>query len=182
MGNHSCYASIEEERFLQGTTVCQFFRKTYVLFRGTSFEKTGVASWKTSWTRTSIQLPLTLWLNRDSEEIRGGEYRAIQLFGLVLDGLLELGWVGSSEVETPEADFNSSFREQQQVGRVTEKHEPLSVTFFRFTAASRFPFSPQYIPSDYLSEIGHCWLKFFNLYVSAVSVISVDCVSGHRSF
>ena len=47
--------------------------------------------------------------------IGGDEYSAFHLFGQMLDGLLELGWVRGSEIELAKVEFHSFVREQQQV-------------------------------------------------------------------
>ena len=47
--------------------------------------------------------------------IGGNNYSAFHLFGQLLDGLLELGWVRGSEVEPAKAEFHSFVREQRQV-------------------------------------------------------------------
>ena len=47
--------------------------------------------------------------------IGGDNYSAFHLFGQLLDGLLEIGWVRGSEVEPAKAEFHSFVREQRQV-------------------------------------------------------------------
>ena len=47
--------------------------------------------------------------------IGGDDYSAFHLFGQLLDGLLELGWVRGSEVKPAKAEFHSFVREQRQV-------------------------------------------------------------------
>ena len=47
--------------------------------------------------------------------IGGDEYSAFHLFGQLLDGLLELGWVRGSEIEPAKAEFHSVARKQRQV-------------------------------------------------------------------
>ena len=48
-------------------------------------------------------------------EIVIGGYSALQFFGQLLDGLLEIGWVRGSEIEPPKAEFHSFVREQRYV-------------------------------------------------------------------
>ena len=43
------------------------------------------------------------------------DYSALHLFGQLLDGLLEFGWVNGSKIEPAEAEFHSFVREQRQV-------------------------------------------------------------------
>ena len=47
--------------------------------------------------------------------IGGDDYSAFYLFGQLLDGLLELGWIRGSEIELAKAEFHSFVREQQQL-------------------------------------------------------------------
>ena len=50
------------------------------------------------------------------EIVNGGdEYSAFHLFGQLLDGLLDLGWIRGSEMEPAKAEFHSFVREQRQV-------------------------------------------------------------------
>ena len=47
--------------------------------------------------------------------IGGDDYSTFNLFGQLLDGLLELGWVRGLEIEPAKAKFHSLVREQRQV-------------------------------------------------------------------
>ena len=47
--------------------------------------------------------------------IGGDDYSAFYLFGQLLDGLLELGWIRGSEIEPAKAEFHSFVRKQRQV-------------------------------------------------------------------
>ena len=47
--------------------------------------------------------------------IGGDDYSASHLFGRLLDGLLELGWVRGSEIEPAKAEFHSFVQEERQV-------------------------------------------------------------------
>ena len=47
--------------------------------------------------------------------IGGDNYSVFYLFGHLLDGLLDIGWVRGSEIEPAEAEFHSFVREQLQV-------------------------------------------------------------------
>ena len=47
--------------------------------------------------------------------IGGDNYSVFHLFGQLLDGLLELGWIRESEIEPAKAEFHSFVREQRQV-------------------------------------------------------------------
>ena len=45
----------------------------------------------------------------------GDDYSTFHLFGQLLDGLFELGWVRGYEIEPAKAEFHSFVREQRQV-------------------------------------------------------------------
>ena len=47
--------------------------------------------------------------------IGGDDYSTFYLFGQLMKGLLELGWVRGSDTEPAKAEFHSFFREQQLI-------------------------------------------------------------------
>ena len=114
--------SFEEEHFLEGTCLssslkkisssilpkefrknCRRFLEDLVLEHHPLYSCRAVSSWA----RTELFCP---------QIINGGDdYSAFHLFGQLLDGLLELGWVTGSEIEPAKAEFHSFVREERQV-------------------------------------------------------------------
>ena len=56
--------------------------------------------------------------------IGGDDHTPFHQIGLVLDGLLERGWVRGSEFEACRAEYQSYVQEQQQLGRSSTRHRP----------------------------------------------------------
>ena len=68
------------------------------------------------------------------------DYSAFHLFGQLLDGLLELGWVRGSEFEPAKAEFHLFVSEQRQV-EVSGKRSRLPInSFFAFCNRPGFRF------------------------------------------
>ena len=119
--NHSCFGAIAEEHFLEGTRLLASLEKINSSFLRKEFRRDGrrfledlvstilstVAARSTIGRRLSCFCPGIV--------IRGDIYSAFYLFGQLLDGLLELGWVRGSEVEPATAELHSFIGEQRQV-------------------------------------------------------------------
>ena len=54
----------------------------------------------------------------------GDDQPALQLFGLLLDGLLEKGWIEGSEVDACPVEYQSFLKEQRQLGRSSLSSRP----------------------------------------------------------
>ena len=64
--------------------------------------------------------------------IGGDDYSAFYLFGQLLDGLLELGWVKGSEVDPAKTEFHSFVREQRLVETSSNRSRALINSVFAF--------------------------------------------------
>ena len=119
--NYSCYGAIAEEHFLEGTRLLSSLEKINSSFLRKEFRRDcrrfleDLVS--TILSTVAARSPIGLGLSCFCPEIviGGDDYSAFHLFGQLMDGLLELGWVRGSEVEPTKADFHSFVREQRQV-------------------------------------------------------------------
>ena len=119
--DHSCFEAIAKEHFLEGTRLlaplekinCSFLRKEFR--RDCRRIPEDFVSIILS--TVTARLPIGQALSCFCQEIviGGDNYSAFHLFGQLLDGLLEIGWVRGSEVEPAKAEFHSFVREQRQV-------------------------------------------------------------------
>ena len=119
--NHSCFGAVAEEHFLEGTRLLASLEKVNSSFLRKEFrrdcrrflEDLVSTIFSTVAARSPIGQGLICFC---PETVIGGDnYSAFYLFGQLLDGLLELGWVRRSEVEPAKDEFHSFVREQWQV-------------------------------------------------------------------
>ena len=119
--NHSCFGAIVEEHFLEGTRLLASLEKINSSFLRKPFRRDcrrfleDLVS--TIFSTVAARSPIGQGLSCFCPEIviGGDNYSAFHLFGQLLDGLLELGWVRRAEVEPAKAEFHSFVREQRQV-------------------------------------------------------------------
>ena len=119
--NHSCFGAIAEEPFLEGTRLLSSLEKINSRFHRKEFRRDcrrfleDLVS--TILSTVAARSPIGQGLSCFCLEIviGGDDYSAFHLFGQLLDGLLELGWVRGSEVEPAKTAFHSFVREQRQV-------------------------------------------------------------------
>ena len=135
---HSCFGANAEEHFLEGTRLLaslgkinsRFFRKE---FRGDCrrFLEDLVS---TIFSTVAMRSPIGQGLSCFCPEIviGGDDYSAFHLFGQLMDGLPELGWVRGSEVELAKAEFHSFVREQRQVETSSKRSRAPINSFFAF--------------------------------------------------
>ena len=134
--NHSCFGAIAEEHFLEGTRLLtplekinsSFLRKEFRRDFGRFLEDLVSTILSTVAARSPIGQGLSCF--SPGIVIGGDNYSALHLFGQLLDGLLELGWVRGSEVEPAKAEFYSFVREQRQVETsVNRSRAPINSVF-----------------------------------------------------
>ena len=119
--NHSCFGAIAEEHFLEGTRLLSSLEKINSSFLRKEFRRdcrrfledfvSTILS--TVAARSTIGLGLSCFC--PEIVIGGDDYSAFNLFGPLLDGLFDLGWIRGSEIEPAKAEFHSFVREQRQV-------------------------------------------------------------------
>ena len=118
---HSCFGSIAEDHFLEGTRLLASLEEINSSFPQKEFRRDcrrfleDLVS--TILSTVDARSPAGQGLSCFCPEmvIEGDDYSAFHLFGQLLDGLLELGWIRGSEIEPAKAEFHSLVREQRQV-------------------------------------------------------------------
>ena len=128
--NHSQFTAIEEDRFLAGTRV------------GSALEKMGSSYLKKEFRRDSrkfledfVSCVLSTVAARSSIGqglscfcppilIGGDDHAPLQLFGLLLDGLLAKGWVKGSDMEACKSEYQSFMVEQRLLERTSTRGRP----------------------------------------------------------
>ena len=134
--NHSCFGPYAEEQFLEGTRLLASLEKINSSFLRKEFRRdcrrfledlvstilSTVAARSPIGQGHSYFCPAIV--------IGGDDYSAFHLFGQLLDGLLEIGWVRGSEVEPAKAEFHSFVREQRQVETSSNRYRaPINSVF-----------------------------------------------------
>ena len=155
--NHSCFGPIAEEHFLEGTRLRASLEKTNSSFLRREFRGDcrlfleDLVS--TILSTVAARSPIGQGLSCFCPEIviGGDDYSAFQLFGQLLDGLLELGWVRASEVEPAKAEFYSFVREHRQVE--TSSH--------RSRAPTPSAISPVFVLGGICTRLVFCACEFF---------------------
>ena len=115
--NHSCFGAIAEEHFLEGTRLLASLEKMNSSFLRKDFRRDcrrfleDLVS--TILSTFAARSPIGQGLSCFCPEIVNGgdDYSALHLFGQLLNGLPELGWVRGSETEPAKAEFHSFVRE-----------------------------------------------------------------------
>ena len=119
--NHSCFGAIEEEQILEGTRLLSTLEKINSCFLGKEFRKNcrrfleNLVS--TIFSTVAVCSSVGRGFRCFCRNIIIGvdDYSAVHLFGQLLDGLLELGCVRVSEIETAKAELHFFVRKQRQV-------------------------------------------------------------------
>ena len=110
---HSCLGAIEEEHFLEGTRLLSFLEEINSSFIRKEFRKDCRRFLEdllsTILSTVAARSPAGQGLICFCPEIinRGDDYSVFHLFGQLLDGLLEHGWVKVSKIEPVKAEFIS---------------------------------------------------------------------------
>ena len=186
-GRHTCYQIIALVQFLRSTFwkghVCyRPLRKSTAASSAKNSVGTVVVSLRISWAPFSRQLLRVLQLARGSvvSVIGGDDYSAFHLFGQLLHGLLELGWVRGSENEPAKAEFHSFVREERQVETSSHKSRAPINSVFAFCN------QPSFRSRRNLHKVGILcfWIflivSWFN--TCAALDLSIESTSGKRSF
>ena len=135
--NHSCFGAIAEEHFLEGTRLLASLEKINSSFLRKKLRR-DCRRFLEEFVSTILSTVAARSLTGQGlscfcpEIVVGGDkYSAFHLFGQLLDGLLELGWVRGSEFEPAKAEFHSFVRERRQVETSGNRSRaPISVFAF----------------------------------------------------
>ena len=119
--NHSCFGAIAEEHFLERTRLLSSLEKISSSFLRKEFRREcrrfleHFVSIIVS--TVAARSPIGRGLNCFCPQIviGGDDYSAFHLFGQLLDGLPDLGWIRGWEMEPAKAEFYFFVREQRQV-------------------------------------------------------------------
>ena len=115
------FGAISEEHFLEGTRLLASLEKINSSFLRKEFRRDcrrfleDLVSTILSTVAARSQIGQGFSCFCPEIVIGGDDYSAFHLFGQLLDGLLELGWVRGSEIEPAKAEYHSFVREQRQV-------------------------------------------------------------------
>ena len=111
--NYSCFGAIAEKHLLGRTRLLSSLEKKNSSFLRKEFlrdcRRFLEDLMSTILSTVAARSPTGQGLSRFCPEIviGGDEYSAFYLFGHLLDGLLELGWIRGPEIEPAKADFHS---------------------------------------------------------------------------
>ena len=142
--NHSCFGAIAEEHFLEGTRLLSSLEKINSSFLRKEFRRDCRRFLEdpvsTLFSTVAARSPIGQGLSCFCPEIviGGDDYSAFHLFGQLLDGLLELGWVRGSEVTNAKAEFHSFVREQRQVEKSSNRFRASINSVFAFCSQPSF--------------------------------------------
>ena len=128
--NHSKFPPISDGEFLAGTRVLAALSKIGILYLKREFQRdarrfleeftTSVLS--TVAARSKIGQGLSCFC--PANVIRGDNHAPLHLLGLLLDGMLERGWVKGSEIEACRSEYQSFVQEQRQLERSSTRSRP----------------------------------------------------------
>ena len=130
VANHSRFASIDDEHFLEGTRVMaalgkvgsQFLQKEFRRDARRFLEDFLSCVLSTVASRSVIGQGLSCFC--PAIVVGGDDVAPLQLFNKLVDGLLERGWIRGSEAEAFRAEYQSFVGEQRQLGRSSTRSRP----------------------------------------------------------
>ena len=128
--NHSKFAPIANGEFLAGTQVLAALNKigsSYLLREFHSDARRFLEEFTTSVlstvaARSKIGQGLSCFC--PAIIIEGDDHAPLHLLGLLLDGLLDHGWVKGSEIEACRSEYQSFVQEQRQLERSSTRSRP----------------------------------------------------------
>ena len=119
--NHLCFAPIAQEHFLEGTRLSAALEKVNSVYLRAEFQNNRrqflyeLVSIMLSTVAARFLVGQGLTCFSPVILVGGDDYSAFYLFGQLIDGLLNLGWVKGSDVEAAKVEFHSFVREQRQI-------------------------------------------------------------------
>ena len=130
MPNHSKFLPIADGKFLAGTRVLAALNKIGSSYLKREFqrdarrflEKFTTSMLSTVAARSKIGQGLSCFCR--AIIIGGDNHAPLHLLGLVLDGLLDRGWVRGSEIEACRSEYQSFVQEQRQLERSSTRSRP----------------------------------------------------------
>ena len=179
--NHSQFAAIEEDRFLAGTRVSSALEKV-----GSSYLKKEFRRDSRKFLEDFVSCVLSAVAARSSIGqglscfcppvlIGGDDHAPLQLFDLLLDGLLAKGWVRGSDMEACKSEYHSFVQEQRLLERISTRGRPdvgNVLTFCSSQAGFRVR-SHLYKVCLHFHRAGFNWAAF-SVHACVVSGLSID--------
>ena len=179
--NHSQFAAIEEDRFLAGTRVSSALEKV-----GSSYLKKEFRRDSRKFLEDFVSCVLSTVAARSSIGqglscfcppvlIGGDDHAPLQLFDLLLDGLLAKGWVRGSDMEACKSEYQSFVQEQRLLERTSTRGRPdveNVLTFCSSQAGFRVR-SHLYKVCLHFQRAGFNWAAF-SVHACVVSGLSID--------
>ena len=128
--NHSKFATIDEDRFLAGTRVLSALAKV-----GSSYLKKEFRRDCRKFLEDFVNCVLLTLAERSAIGqglscfcppvlIGGDDHAPLQLFDLLLDGLLANRWVRGGDMEACKSEYQSFVQEQRQLERMSTRSRP----------------------------------------------------------
>ena len=130
MANHSKFPPIADEEFLSGTQVLAALNKIGSSYLKRDFQRDArrfLEEFTTSVLSTVAALSKVgqgLSCFCPAIIIYADNHAPLHLLGLLLDGLLERGWVKGSEIEACRGEYQSFVQEQRQLERFSTRSRP----------------------------------------------------------
>ena len=179
--NHSQFAAIEEDRFLAGTRVSSALEKVGISYLKKEFRRDSrkfledfvSCVLSTVAARSSIGQGLSCFC--PPVLIGGDDHAPLQLFDLLLDGLLAKGWVRGSDMEACKSEYQSFVQEQRLLERTSRRGRPdvgNVLTFCSSQAGFRVR-SHLYKVCLHFHRAGFNWAAF-SVHACVVSGLSID--------
>ena len=179
--NHSQFTAIEEDRFLAGTRVASALDKV-----GSSYLKKEFRRDSRKFLEDFVSCVLSTVAARSSIGqglscfcppvlIGGDDHAPLQLFDLLLDGLLAKGWVRGGDMEACKSEYQSFVQEERLLERTTTRGRPdvgNVLTFCSSQAGFRVR-SHLYKVCLHLHKAGFCLIAF-SVHACAVSGLPTD--------
>ena len=184
--NHSCLGAIAEEHFSEGTRLLSSLEKINSSFVRKEFHRDCrrfLEDFMSTFLSTVAACsPIGQGLRCFCPEIviGGDDNSAFYLFGQLLDGMLDLGWIRGSEMEPAKAEFHSFVREQRQVKTSGNRSRvPINSVF-------AFCNQPGFRSRRNLHEVSVMCFEVISIFscsnICAALDLSVDSIGGKGSF
>ena len=139
--NHSKFASIVDGEFLAGTRVLaalnkigsSYLRRDFQRDAGRFLKEFTTSVLSTVAARSKVGQGLSCFCQ--AIIIRGDNHAPLHLLGLLLDGLVDHGWVKGSRIEACRSEYQSFVQEQRQLERSSTGSRPDIGDFLSFCSS-----------------------------------------------
>ena len=130
LANHSKFPAVANGEFLPGSRVSAALNKIGSSYSKKEFQRDArffleeftASVLSTVAARSKVGQGLSCFC--PAIIFRGDDHAPLHLLGLLLDGLLERGWIKGSEIEACRAEYQSFVQEQRQLERSSTRSRP----------------------------------------------------------